>query len=696
MKPQLPNTDVIRDRPGGYWPEAILFLAIFAACVLGIWSRPAGFLASVWPANALMLGLLLRLPGAARCTGWVAAGAAFMTADLVTEATVFKAAILNTANLLSIAGAYWVLRRLPNDIIRLQHPMSMLYIVLAAALGGAVAGLLGGLANPLLFGGSVLMGFTFWWVTEMVNYVALLPILLSAPPLRTLLRILLRPGWPCATQNCLPALAVALSCIAALLIGGPGAAITFPVLALLWCGLAYPVFPTSVLTLLCSLFALTFISSGHLQGYTQSAGEIALISIRLGVSVVAIAPIMLSIVIYNLRQVHQAAEAASQAKSTFLANVSHEMRTPLNAIVGLSEVMSSQVKQQPLPGSFSDNLHYIHLSAQHLSELINNILDLSKIEAGKMELVPATTELSKVIEHVYVVYKTQAEQNGVVLACEHDKNLPRTVRIDAGKVKQVLINLISNAIKFTPSGKRIDLWFGSEGEDLLFRVADQGIGIPPDRLNSIFEDFEQGDDTITRDYGGTGLGLAITKKIVALLEGTIAVESVLGQGTTFFIRVPFQRPTSPPKVAPVSEPMQPIFAGTFTILIVEDNPVNRITIEAMLENSGLTIHFADNGEIGVRKALELKPDLIFMDLHMPVMSGLEATRLLRKKPGFGTVPIIALSADALTEQQAEAYACGVSGYLTKPINSKQLVAVLKEHLQQKLLDEAPSPPDDRA
>ncbi|MCP5419707.1 MAG: response regulator [Gammaproteobacteria bacterium] len=657
-----------------------MFVVVFVACLLGIWSRPVGFLASVWPANALMIGLLLRVPHAPSWSGWVAAAAAFMTADLATGSTVLNAALLNTANLISVATAYFVLHRLPDDVIRLRQPTSMFYILLAATLGGATAGLLGGLATWLLFDNSVLVSALLWWVSEIANDVALLPILLSSPPLQTLVKAPWKRNWGVNARDLLPTLAVGLSCVIALLVGGPGG-IVFPILALLWCGLVYPVFPTSILTLLCSLFALTFFSSGRLHGYALTIDELTLISIRLGISAVAIAPIMLSTVIYKLVQAHQAVEAASQAKSTFLANVSHEMRTPLNAIVGLSEVMINKSDQHPLPRFFTDNLHYIHLSAQHLSEVINNILDLSKIEAGKMELAPATTQLLEVIEDFYSVYKTQAERKGVVLSCECDTNLPQTVRIDAGKVKQVLINLFSNAIKFTPSGKRIDLWFSAEDEQLVFRISDQGIGIPADRLNSIFEDFEQVNGTITRDYGGSGLGLAITKKILTLLEGTVTVESALGQGTTFTIHIPFQEPTVSPRRVPASQPVQPAFAEGLTVLVVEDNLVNQITIEAMLEKSGLKIHFADNGEIGVRRALELQPDLIFMDLHMPVMSGLEATRLIREQPGFEKVPIIALSADALTEQQAEAYASGVSGYLTKPVNSKQLLEVLQQHLE---------------
>ncbi len=292
------QTDLRQERPPGYQPILIMFILVLAASLLGIATRPAGFLASIWPANALMLGVLLRVPGAARWSGWVAAAAAFMTADLLTGASLFKAAILNTANLVSVAFAYFILSRLPTEMIRLRQPVAMLYIVLAAAFGGAAAGVIGGFANPLLFHGSVLTGFMFWWITEMVNYVAILPIFLSAPSWRTLTKVMWIRNWTFRRHDVLPALAVVVSCVAALFIGGPGA-IAFPVLALLWCGLVYPVFPTAILTLLCSLFALVSIFHGHVSSYAEGIDKIALFSIRLGVSVIAIAPIMLSIVMRN-------------------------------------------------------------------------------------------------------------------------------------------------------------------------------------------------------------------------------------------------------------------------------------------------------------------------------------------------------------------------------------------------------------
>lgn len=281
-----------------HWPVLLLFVSVLFSCLLGIWSRPVGFLASVWPANAIMLGLLLRCPGASRYSGWLAGAAAFMLADLLTEASFFKAAILNSANLVSIAVAYLVLSRYRNNIIGLPQPQAMLYLALAAILGGAAAGIIGGLANPILFNGSIFNGFLLWWVTEVVNYIAILPILLTVPLFNITSARQPSRYWHVRRNDVLPAFAVLTSCLLALYVGGEGA-IAFPILPLLWCAMVYPVFLTTLLTLLCSLFALLVIFNGQFSIFSVDVNESALISIRLGIAVVAISPIMLAIITRN-------------------------------------------------------------------------------------------------------------------------------------------------------------------------------------------------------------------------------------------------------------------------------------------------------------------------------------------------------------------------------------------------------------
>lgn len=277
-----------------FGPPVAMALVIFAACLFGISTRPIGFLATVWPANAIMLGLLIRMPGTASALGWAGAALAYLAADLLTGSSLPKALILNGANLAGVAAAYMVYARLPDGMTRLEKQTSMLWLVIASAAAGAAAGLFGALANPLLFDGGAVAGWTFWFATELVNYMAFLPVILLAPapthndPASGYSWSL--GGW----ADLMPAAALVASCALALLIGGPGA-IAFPVPALLWCGLVYSVFRTSVLVLIYVLWTLIPISA-DLVGSPAVYDEMSLVSARLGIALVAMGPIMLGIV----------------------------------------------------------------------------------------------------------------------------------------------------------------------------------------------------------------------------------------------------------------------------------------------------------------------------------------------------------------------------------------------------------------
>ncbi|MEE4376433.1 MAG: ATP-binding protein [Candidatus Competibacteraceae bacterium] len=389
----------------------------------------------------------------------------------------------------------------------------------------------------------------------------------------------------------------------------------------------------------------------------------------------------------QLTLARESAEAANQAKSKFLANISHEMRTPLNAIVGLSEVILNRSANYSLPKDFNENIHYINLSAQNLSELINNVLDLSKIEAGKVSTIIEQTNLRELINDISFLYQFQAAQKEITFNLDYAEGLPRKILTDPGKLRQILINLIANAIKFTPKGKAIDLRLFKDQDDLIIQVIDQGIGIPEDRQIAIFDDFEQVDGTVTRRYGGTGLGLSITKKLLTFLGGTIELESIVDKGSKFTVKLPLGAEVIPSENITEPESTQLGFAHDNIILVVEDNPINQITITSIFEDLNLSVHLADDGESGVEKALALKPDLIFMDIHMPKMSGFEATKRIRANPEFEHTPIIALSADAFTEQQEEAYTTGMSGYLTKPIDSVKFINILRKYLRTTVLTE---------
>lgn len=274
----------------------MLGLLVFVASLLGILSRPENFLAAIWPANAIMLGILLRVRAAATLMGCLSAIIAFLAADLLTGASLFMAAMLSSANLASIGTGYWFYRSLPPAVVQLRDPKAILYLVVVAAAAGAGAGLIGSFAHLLLFSGSPFSGWLLWFVTELVNYIAILPVLLSAPSWRTLSlqRLRWRPvSWPAL----LPILALALSCLLAASVGGPGA-IAFPLPALLWCAWRYPVFPTTVLTLLSNVWSLIVVASTHTP-LPEGENEMLLILLPLAAALIALAPTTLSCIMQH-------------------------------------------------------------------------------------------------------------------------------------------------------------------------------------------------------------------------------------------------------------------------------------------------------------------------------------------------------------------------------------------------------------
>ena len=382
------------------------------------------------------------------------------------------------------------------------------------------------------------------------------------------------------------------------------------------------------------------------------------------------------------------AEAANQAKSHFLANMSHEIRTPLNAIIGFSEIMLNETEATEVPASFLDYLGNIRLSGRNLSELINNILDLSKIEAGKFNLSLGAVSVASVGKSVYQINRIKALEKGVNFTYESHGSIPEYIETDRTMLNQILMNLVSNAIKFTDQGKAVTLrWEGGEAtRQLWFKVIDQGTGIPPDRQASIFEPFEQADNTITRKYGGTGLGLSITQKLVEVLGGEISLESTPGEGSTFTVALPYREAAPPKTTTERTAPGNPQFAQHKTVLLVEDNRVNQLVVTALFKRLGLTLHVANNGREGIERVEELQPNLVLMDIHMPEMDGLEATRRLRANEAYRDLPIIAMSADAFAEQQAEAKAAGMNDYTTKPIEFERLIQLLSHYLKVELAE----------
>ncbi|MBF0289097.1 MAG: response regulator [SAR324 cluster bacterium] len=388
----------------------------------------------------------------------------------------------------------------------------------------------------------------------------------------------------------------------------------------------------------------------------------------------------------------EAAESANRAKSEFLANMSHEIRTPLTAILGFSQVLLETGKTHDLPAELQHYQNNIHKSGQILTELINNILDLSKIEAGKQEVSEEDFPFRELIENLAEIYKFQAEQKGIHFTFNVDPGLPAAIRTDRTKLTQILTNLIGNAIKFTPAEKEIKFEVTGDNEVIVFMVADKGIGIPKLRQKAIFEIFEQVDAATTRKYGGTGLGLAISKKLAEMLGGKISVASQVGKGSTFNLILP-RKEASPDFRASLEAKSQfladtppPLFAEDNHILIIEDNPMNQELIKTLLAQYGLHARLTNNGEAALEELQKLQahgmlPDLILMDMQMPGIDGIETSRRIRKNPQLAGIPIVILSANVFKEQQEEAKAAGISEFLTKPIDPVKFLSILQTHLR---------------
>ncbi|MEO8194906.1 MAG: response regulator [Gemmatimonadales bacterium] len=385
----------------------------------------------------------------------------------------------------------------------------------------------------------------------------------------------------------------------------------------------------------------------------------------------------------------EASELANQTKSLFLANMSHELRTPLNAIVGYSEMLQEEAVERELD-SFSEDLGKINASGKHLLALINDILDLSKIEAGKMELFLESFDLNTLIDEVAATIQPMVERNSNKLHIDRAADLGG-MRADQVKVRQALFNLLSNAAKFTHEGsitlnaerERMD-----EADWIVFRVTDTGIGLTPEKIVKLFQDFTQADASTTRKFGGTGLGLALTRRFCQMMGGDVTLRSVPGKGSTFTIKLPAivteeraepggdGAAVSPDVISALDRSTDPHPEPSTCVLVIDDDPSQRDLMKRFLSKDGFCVRSAGSGEEGLRVAREIVPIAITLDVMMPDMDGWAVLEALKADAALREIPVIMLS---MVDDPDRGFTLGAADYVTKPVNRRRLSKILKRH-----------------
>ena len=518
----------------------IVGAAMLAAALTGILLRPTGDLSAFWPANAVLLGMMIRWPSLSRPAGWAAAALALIAADAMTGSSLVKSSALTLCNLGGAGLGYALSTRLaPRDRL-LQHPSSLVSIMLIVLAASLLTSALGGLNNLLLFHKGLTRGFFVWLASELANSIVILPIVLTFPTPAAIRRKIERLRRQPPRLSAAAPLVTYVICLAMVpIVGGPGA-LAFPVPGLLWCALTYGLAASSLLTLSFAVWTLVILTVTT-QGMSHLT-TFDLISLRLGVMLVALAPIAVAsamaernALLAEARAARKAAEDAMAARTLLLATMAHELRSPLTAVVGFSGMMAKQTLGPLGHPKYIDYAQTIEMAGSHLSDLVSDLLDTARVEAGRFELTPASVASQKIVEQSLRLVRGLAVDGSVSLVVA--PSAWPEVHADPRAIKQVLINLLSNAVKFSPPGGVVEVSGRTEGDRLVVHVKDSGPGIPPEELPLLGRPYAQvpGEESRRR---GWGLGLMLSGELVAMHGGVLRLESTPGAGATALFDLP--------------------------------------------------------------------------------------------------------------------------------------------------------------